>query len=708
MATINTAIKFNDLASGPMRNLSNTIGTTLNAFQTLHSGANMNFNTIRNEVASTNAGLRQMAGQLDQNSQTAGRSTSIFSGLKNKLTELKNSYVSMEGLKMTLGLSDELARSTAGLQMMNDKTQTTAQLQEMVFQAAQNSRSAYLRTADAVAGFGASAGNVFNSSAETVKFAENLNKQFVIARASQEEMSEASSQLAQAMGSGVLRGEELNTIFGKAPNALQTIADYLGVDTTQIQSMAAQGQITADVVKNAMLGATDQINGKFNQMPMTWEQRMIQIQNIAIGAFGPVLEQIGSLASSGALDGFIQSASIALQIVGGVIGSIFQIIGAIGDLIGDNWSIIEPIVGAAAAALALYAIYANRVVIAETAHAIVSAISTAGKIAATAAAWLFTSATLAEAGAQQGLNAALYACPLVWIIGIIIAIIAIIYIVIAVINKVMGTSISATGVIAGCINWVIQLIKNIGLWVANVALGVWNAMGAVADNIKGAFGNAWINIQIGWLNFVNTVLSGVKQIIKWLNHIPGVDIKTDGLASSIQERADQVAKLEASKYEYKDVGAAFSKGYHHFNVFEDGWSSNAYKKGYGFGKKLGSKVKGLTDMTDNFGGKDLFGGGGAGGLTGSLPTNLENGVGNIDKNTGAIKDSVQSSSEDLKLLRELAERQAINKYTNAQISVDMKGMTNQIASDRDIDGVINVMTKKLENALVVSAEGVHT
>ena len=172
-------------------------------------------------------------------------------------------------VKSFLGFADQQTQITARLNLMNDGLQSTAELQDMIYVSAQRTRSAYDTTAQVVAGLGQRAGKAFSSSAEIVQFAENLNKQFKIAGASQQEISSASLQLTQALGSGVLRGEELNAVFESAPNIIQTIADYLGEDIGKIRDLAADGQITAEIVKNAMLKATDEIDAEFQQMPMT-------------------------------------------------------------------------------------------------------------------------------------------------------------------------------------------------------------------------------------------------------------------------------------------------------------------------------------------------------------------------------------------------------------------------------------------------------
>lgn len=314
-------------------------------------------------------------------------------------------------------------------------------------------------------------------------------------------------------------------------------------------------------------------------------------------------------------------------------------------------------------------------------------------------------ATVGMTTAQMSFNAALYACPLTWILLLIMAVIAAIYIVIAVINKVKGTSISATGVICGGINTVIQFFKNLGLSVANIALGIWNAMKAVAGNIKTAFHNAIASVQSWWYGLLSTVLEVVEGICKALNKLPFVEFDYSGISSAADDYAAKSAEAAGSKQNYESVSNAFNKGMSSYDAFEKGWASKAYQSGYNKGSSAADTVK--SKLNSSMGSKAAgLGNSKAAGSSGT--GSIGKGVDNIDKNTSKINDAVQSSSEDLKLIRQLAERAAINRITTTNVKVDMTGMTNQINDkDRDIDGFINTFTKKIEAAFLSSAEGVH-
>ena len=218
--------------------------------------------------------IRQLGTQLSQQNQelieainNQQRYTNEVSKSNRQAGNLLRTVRNIAGVIGSLALargfiqmSDSMTSINAKLDMINDGTQSTAELQDMIYQSAQRSRAAYSSTANMVARLGMNAKEAFNSNAELVQFAENLNKQFTIAGATQEEIASATLQMTQALSSGVLRGEELNAVFDSAPNVIRNIADYLGVGVGEIREMAADGQLTAEVVKNAMLAATDDIN----------------------------------------------------------------------------------------------------------------------------------------------------------------------------------------------------------------------------------------------------------------------------------------------------------------------------------------------------------------------------------------------------------------------------------------------------------------
>lgn len=261
--------------------------------------------------------------------------------------------------KEILSLSDEMTQTTARSNLMNDGLQTTDQLNQMIYESAQRTRTSYLDTADVVAKLGQRAGSAFDSSAEVVQFAENLNKQFVIAGASQQEIASASLQLTQALGSGVLRGEELNAVFEAAPNIIQTIADHLGVPIGEIRELAADGQITAGIVKNAMLGATGDIEKQFEQMPMTWGQAWTVMKNAATESMSDVMKELNEVLNSDSGQAIMEGLIAGFEVLSDVASMAVDVLAAGADWVVENWDLVSSVLIGAAIAIGAYMLAAG-------------------------------------------------------------------------------------------------------------------------------------------------------------------------------------------------------------------------------------------------------------------------------------------------------------------------------------------------------------
>lgn len=442
----------------------------------------------------------------------------------------------------------------------------------------------------------------------------------------------------------------------------------------------------------------------------------------------------------------------ALAMVLGILGNMLE--GAIefAQVIQDNWSWIEPIVLGIVAALSAYAVISGIVAVANGIHA-------ASEAAKAAAQMMATGATFAETAAQYGLNAALAACPITWIVLAVIALIAALIAVCQWIANTTGAANSAFGVICGGIatvgaffknlglsianiaigvwNWIKAVVTNIGiafsnlgLSIANIALGIWNALGAVCDNIGIAFHNVIANVTGWWYGLLSDVLTVVAGIAAALNKLPFVEFDYSGIANAASEYAAKSAAAYEGKEDYKsllsafqegmstyqlndnymDTGAAFDAGMDTFDTFQEGWASDAFAAGAEWGDGVSESVSGFFDgFTDMFS-TDVEG------LSdrGDLATQLANGVGDIGSgvgdiagNTAAIAGSLDVTKEELKYLRDIAEQEAINRYTTAEIHVDMSGMQNNINNDMDLDGVVSGLTDAVNEAVDELTEGVH-
>lgn len=672
------------------------------------SAANEAYLRLSDTVSNTERYIRDNTDEQGRFNRAIDEGTQGASDLMNMIKGAVAAYASVQTIGKVMDLSDQLTSTTARINLMNDGLQSTQDLQNMIYLSAERSRGAYQTTADAVSKLGLMAGDAFSSSEEIIAFTEQLNKQFTIAGTEAAGIDAAMLQLTQAMGSGVLRGEEYNSILEQAPNIIQAIADYMEVPKGQLKDMAAEGQITAEIVKNAMFAAADETNAKFESMPKTFNQIWTSFQNTALMAFQPVLQRLNDVANSEAFQTFINGAIEALSMVAGIVVEIFNLIASVGTMIADNWSWLSPIIYGVAAALLVY--YGRLMLVrgAELALAAVQGVVAVAKGILAAATMLVTGATWAQTTAQYGLNAAMYACPIVWIIILIIALIALFYAAVAAVNKFAGTSVSATGIICGVFMVAAAFIGNLFVALINFVIDIfvvlWNFIAAFANFFGNVFNDPVGAIARLFFDLVDTVLSLLQSLASAIDTIFG-----SNLAGAVQGWRDSLGGWVDSTFgQGEEIMAKLNAEDLHLDRFE---YSSAWDAGYSFGEGIDesianfdpsslfdTNVPGAGDYADLSGyGSDLGGLGGIG-----------SGVDDIAGNTGAIADSMDITEEDLKYLRDIAEQEAVNRFTTAEISVDMSGMQNNISNGMDLDGVISGLTEGVNEAIDSMAEGVHT
>lgn len=702
-----------DTANAELEELRSQLNQALQAQEALNqavdnmdvSAANAAYNQLSSTVASTERYIRDNAdaqGNLNQQIQ-AGVNTS--NELVDTVKRLALAYLSMQSVQKVLDVSDELAMTTARLNTMNQAfneingtAAETDTIVKQIYASAQNARGFFGDMAAVVAKFGNNARDAFASQDEVIAFANLIQKQMTIAGASTQEASNAMLQLSQALGSGVLRGDELNSIFEQAPNLIQSIADYLDVPIGKIREMAQDGQLTADTVKAAIFSSAEDINAKFEAMPMTWGQVWTSFQNSALMAFQPVLDKVNELANNDQFQGFVENAIGLLAQLAVYVLDFFNTLASIGAFISDNWSIIAPIVYGVIAALIAYAAISGIVAAVNGVMALSASVHAAAEA-------MQAGATFTATAAQYGLNAALMACPLTWIILLIIAVIAAIFAVCNAIAKMTGVANSGFGVITGGINVVIQFFKNLGLSVANIALGIGNAIAALASNMMTAFHNAICNVQSWFYNLLSTALTVIEGICAALNKLPFVEFDYSGISSAADDYAAKAAEAAGNKEDYKSIGDAFNEGMSTFDTFQDGWAADAFNAGASWGDGVADKVSGMFSM-DNI---DLTGGVDTSMLSNDFANNAAQTAANTADtadSAGRIADSVDISKENLKYLRDIAETEAINRFTTAEIEVTMNN-NNTVSSDMDIDGMVDHLSAGVLEAMEQAAEGVH-
>lgn len=665
MATIRSQMVLNDQVTGVLKNITRALDITLHSFEQMQD-ASANavdvrlLNQARAGLGEVNLAVREMeenyrraAQQEQQVTRNIRQSTQAeqqlnasirggndaLDGMVGKAKNLAATIGASVGLKKLIELSDQMTSTTARLNFIVDDGGSVKALEAKIMASAQRSRAAYLDTASAIASMGANAGAAFTSNDELIAFMEQVNKQFVIGGASAQGQAAAMLQLTQAMAAGALRGEELNSILENAPGIARAIEQYMGIAEGSIKSYAEKGAVSATVVKNALLSIADETNAKFNGMAMTWGQVWTQMGNIALKVTQPLLTAINWLA--------------------------------------NNLSVIGPILLGLGTAFLVFQVAALWTQVVNL-LSIGFGVLTGNTAAASAAVFTF--------------NSALLASPITWIIMLIAVVIGLLYGVVAIINKVTGSSISATGLICGAIAvagafigntvigllnaliqyiWAIFVAPFLGIveWILNVCNGGFNSFGDAVANLIGQI--------IGWFLNLGKVVTTIIDAIFGTNWTAGLEsLQSSVTAWGKNENAitlDKNAPTVDYRFEYGDAWAA----------------------GNDFGKGIDAKIGGM------------FNTGGLGDSSGFDLGDIAAYTGETADNTGKTADALAVTEEQLEYLRDIAERDAINRFTTAEVKIDMTGMTNRIDGSADLDGVISQLTEGFTEALVTAAEGVH-
>ncbi len=713
MATIKTAIALYDGVTAPLQAMHKAMNIVLNSFEAMQraSGNSVDVSSIqeaREELARAGAAfdsieqnIRDAGNQQDRFNRKIKDGTTAADGLWSKLKGIAATVGGLAAAKKIIGISDDLASTRARLNLIVDDGGSVTELEKKIMASAQRSRSAYFDTASAIASLGSNAGAAFANTDEIIAFMEQINKQFVIGGASAQGQAAAMLQLTQAMAAGALRGEELNSILENAPGIARAIESYMGIAEGSIKSYAEQGLITAEVVKNAMFAAADETNAKFESMPKTWAQIWTSMQNKALSIFNPILTKINQIANSeqftkvtdGIINGLAGIATVATVILDLLIN--------VASVVVDNWSWLSPIILGVAAALGVY--YGRLLLVrgAELASAAISGTVAVAKGIMAAATMLVTGATWAQVTAQYGLNAAMYACPLVWIIILIIALVALFYAAVAAVNHFAGTSVSATGIICGAFMAALAFIGNIfvALWnlVVDVFVMIYNLVGTVANFIGNVFNDPVGAVVRLFFDLADTVLSVLQALASAIDAIFG-----SNLAGSVQGWRDSLGGWVDSTFgKGEEVMEKLNADDLKLDRFEYG---AAFDMGYEFGQGVEDTVGGLFDFSamDSLGaadGLDAFN-------LGNTLDGIYGNTGDTAGNTAAMSDALDIAEEDLAYMRDIAEREAINRFTTAEIKVEQQN-TNYISQDTDLDGIMDAWANDFATKLDVSEEGVH-
>lgn len=646
-------------------------------------------------AAENYANRMQSIGKATQSvSDSADYAVGRFSALKNVFAGSFLANVATGALDMVknqimgvVELADHVAGTNARLQMISGSQENVVALNNMIFESAQKARGEYMTMADTVASLSVNARDAFPDPRETVGFVEGLQKLFVIGGASAENQKFALLQLQQSLASGKLQGDEFRSITENAPILQDMIAKTMGITRGELKDLSTQGAITADIIKKAVLDNADEIEERFAKMPKTWADHMTDIKNTAMKAFGPVVAYLSRIANSPAIKTAVGGIKQAITSVVPVVYYVVDLINrginmavgafsAASRFIQQHSFAVRAGLILAATALGVFAAHALWAASGTIAAAVAAGMHAAASVADTVAIFAMTAATEGLTAAFMGLNATMFASPLFIIPAVIVLIVGALYLGVAAFNHFAGTSISATGIVVGAFSWAFAIIRNILVFFLNMAIAVANFFASVWNNPLDAIYNLFADI---WNGIVGLVAAAINNIIDMINKIPGIDkVKSGGFGHvdwTVQTR--QIAGRIANPVEYSDLTSAAQWG---------------YEQGASIGQISMPQVG--TPAFD--------------------PSKLENQAGNIAGNTGkgadAAKrtaDALDSAQEDLRYLREIAEREAVNKYTTASVTIEMGGMTNNISNEMDIDGVVDVLSQGLLQSMAAGARKVH-
>ena len=626
------------------------------------------------------------------------------------------------GIKKVLDWSNELSSIQTRLNLINDGTQSTIDLQNKLYQAAQRSRGSYDDMAESVSKLGLLAGDAFKNNDEMIAFSEMMNKSFKVSGAGQQEISAATYQLTQAMASGKLQGDEFRSIMENAPMLADAIAEYMGKSKGELRKLAAEGAITSDIIKNALFSAADDINAKYEQMPKTFTDAMNSIKNTTQRYMQPVADKIAEMLNSvrfqtilsEVLNGIRTFAGVALIILKGL-GWGFEflanhmyvtipLLGAIGAVLLGTfvpaaWASVTVLWAKATAWMAANAQMLLAIGIIAIVVGVLMALKTPLEIIVVVIGLLVAALAIWHI-VQWAVNGALYACPLAWIIVLVIALIAAIFAFMQWMAKATGLAGSGLGMIAGGVNVVIQFFKNLGLEVANIGVGIWEVMKACASNIRIAFSNAIKNVQSFFYSLLSTALTVVEGICKALNKLPFVEFDYSGITSKAKEYANKAKEAADSKEDYESLTDAFNKGMHTFDTFGEGWVADAFTKGAAWGDNITNKISSalgsfnpgnmMDDLLNNPMDQNQFGDFDMSKMmtpNGNVPVDIKK---NSDK-------EVNISDEDLKMLKDIATREYMLNYKHITPNVNIS--FGDVRETADVNAVKDAIQKMMEDEL---------
>lgn len=681
MGVLSSTIILKNQMTGVLQNITDSMNMVINAASNVESATKNAFdvkslNAAKEKIREAEMSIQAAAEEQENFNRKLDEGSNYANKLKGMIKSALVTYASFRSVKAFVGLSDEMTQIRARLDAINDGHQTTLELQEMIFQSAQRARGEYKMTMDIVSKLGAQAKNAFASNQETIAFAENLNKLFTISGTSAQGVESVMYNLTQAMASGVLRGQDLNAVMANTPQLVQIIADYMDAPIGQIRKLAEEGQLSADVVKNALISASDDITKEFENMPMTFSQIGVSLKNQFINSIEPALQRLNDFANSQEFQVFADRAAAAIGVLAETIVRITTYAVEFANFVGDHWGAIEPVIWQVVGALGGLEL-----------------------------------ATIAVKLQTLSLNAVLEANPIYLIasaIGILIALL------VRWTNSVGGVGVAYLIVVNSIKSFMASLVISM-LNHINLIIFQWDKFQVGIKRVKNGVLNALSNMKVKGLtiisDFLNGVIQGINKLIGLVNMIPGVSIeaidKVNLFAGAKAQAAADKAEREA------EVESAMEMANQNFKARESSVQAKALKyeqEKNAREKEIASKqAKKLSKSKESsLGSIPKFDIPGYSELPGIAKDtkDAKNAAKGTNKNTEKLKDGIEVKNEDISHLRDLMERRAIQNFSFDKLEVIANNQFGDIHETADLDGWMEGLTDRLTEAVETTMGGV--
>lgn len=602
----------------------------------------------------------------------------VSNRLKGTILSLGAAFATAFSAGQVIQTADAMQNVRSRLALINDGKQSVPELENDVYAAAIRARTDMGTMGQVITRVGMNAGNAFKSTREIESFSEILAKQYAIAGATPEEMQQSIIQLTQGLGAGVLRGDELQSVFEGAPTVIQSIAKYLDVPIGKIRDLASEGVLTADIVKNAILASADETNKKLSSMPVTWAQAWTMFKTSAVKSFQPVLERVSSLTSNPAFQQMASTAIAGIQRLGEVSVATFDGISSGITWARENLGFMVPILGGMAT----------------------------GWLAVRGAALATTAATSALTAAQWMLNAAMSANPVGLVVIGMGALCGLIYGGVQLFNRLTGSSETFGDAVGSAMGIAYGSVKNLATYLDNVLGSVINGIANAWDLVGTIFENVWTRIQAKFWGFMADITGGISDFFKDkfdvdLKWNPNSEKTIGDYAKEFQAKHDSLMAEPVRQFNKTPV-------YTPMAMEDVSWDfGEMAKKGRTF---LDQSLDSISAGFTNF-------------FTPTLPTvggfQLQSTIDPIDAETKAKIDRLTKAAEqtarntrkenyddEIKLMQEYGERLAVNRISNNTYGINVTNNAT-VNNDLDVESIFDRFMRRLKGEMMNSAEGVH-